>query len=258
MERFGVYVYGRGKSDDGQVERLSACAGLSSADATQVLVSAIPRRTSDHRDPAEAERVASEIRAAGFIALVVDLQELSSYRPLEVRGASFDESGVSFRPSGRFLPGALRLILHGRFTSSTEIRSEATVIDPRSGARVGSGSHQVRQEQGESFLHLYGADLSDAVELRANRFDFRCLGRDLAATRAGNLRAFLEKLQGLFPQALVDDTLLQHPLRARGESGYSFNAGVFVGSVEQWSTKASTEDTARRASLLMARARLGL
>lgn len=258
MERFGVYVLGRGRSEEGQVELLSLRSGLAPADARQALISAIPRRTSDHRDPAEAERVASEIRAAGFTALVVDAQELSSYRPLEVRGADFNEGGVSFRPSGRFLPDALRLMLHGRFTSTTELKSEATVIDPRSGARVGTGSDQVRQEQGESFLHLYGATLSDVVELRANRFDFRCLGKDLAATRAGNLRAFMERLQGLFPQALVDDTLLKHPLRARGEAAYSFSANVFVGSVEQHSKKVSTEDAARRASLLIARARLGL
>ena len=68
-------------------------------------------------------------------------------------------------------------------------------------------------------------------------------------------------MQGMgraFPQALFDDTLVKHPLRDRREGDFSFNASVFVGNVEQHSTKASTEDSARRASMLIARARLGL
>lgn len=253
MERFGVHVAREGASEGGQVERLAAAAGLSNADARQTLNSNIPRRISDHGERSDADEVAARIRAAGFIAFVADAQELSAFRPAEVRGAAFDGGTVAFRPSG---PASLRMIVHGRFTTSTDVRSEATVIDADSFARIGKGSAQVRQEQGEQFAHFHGQSPGEVVELRANRFDFRCLGPDLAATRAANLRAFLDKLRGLFPQALYDDTLVKHPLRSSGRDGFSFNASVFVGSVEQHTTKGSTEDAARRASWLIARARL--
>jgi hypothetical protein len=259
MERFGVFVHGQGASDAESVDRLAQAARLARADAQQALVSQIPRRISDHRDPADAENRVLDLQGAGFTAFVTDLQELSKYQPAEARGAAFDGGGVSFRPAGRFVPGALRMILHGRFTTSTEVRSDVTIVDPRHPyARIGKGSGAVRSEQGEHFAHLYGATPGETVEVRANRFDFRCLGPGLAVTRAAGLRSFFEKLQALFPEAIFDDTLVRHPLQNRKDEDYSFSAAPMVGSLEQRSSRGSTESSARRASLLIARARLAL
>jgi hypothetical protein len=258
MERFGVYVYGRTPTNPTAAETLSRAGQVSVADARQMLLSKIPRRVSDHADPVQAAARAAEIRSAGLIAFTVDLQELAAWRPSEVRGAAFEGPGVSFRPAGQFPPGALRMILHGRSTTSTEVRSEATVHDPQSLARLGNGIAQLRSEQGEHFAHLYGADPAEVYELRANRFDFRCLGSPPAPTCVESLRMFLDRLRGLFSDAIYDDTLVRYPLRDRTERDYSFSASVFVVSVEQHGAKGSTEPAARRASLLIARARLGL
>lgn len=253
VERFGVYVRGGGNAPDDRVRSLSALSRLSDADARQVLVSRIPRRASEHADRATAEAEAASLRTAGINAFVFGAQELAAHAPPEVRGAVLGDRELSFRPVGRFGPGELRVVVRGCIRSSFESRSEARLVDPTHRfVQVKAGSGQVRREESEPFLSLYGADLGAALELRARRFDFRCLGGALAATRTANLELFLEWLRTAFPAAVFDETLESYPLSSRDDESCSSDAHVMLGSIETRTKASSTEGAARRVSYLIA------
>lgn len=257
MKPFRVYARGRGTPGDERVRALSAASGLAPADARQVLLSRIPRRATEHSDRATAEAAAAGLRAGGIHAFVVDAHALAAHRPPEVRGAVLGEREIAFRPAGRFGPGELRVVVRGCIRSSFESSSKATLVDPTLNfARVKAGSGEVRREESEPFLMLYGPELGTALELRARRFDFRCLGGALAATRTANLERFLERLRAAFPEAVLDDTLEGYPLSARDEEGFTSDGHEMLGSLETRTKSSSTEGAARRVSLLIAASRL--
>jgi hypothetical protein len=257
MDEFGLYAGGAGKPTEEQVRALATLSGLAPADARQALLSRIPRRVSEHADRSDAEALSARLRAAGVAAFVVEERERTSFAPPEVRGAALGEGELSFRPSGRFGPGELCVVVTAEVRSSVEARSEATLRDPTSVTRkIGAGSGLVRREETEAVVFLSGPSPVTAFELRARRFDFRCLGGALAATRGENLRRFLDWLHAANPGAVFDDTLERHPLTAREDEGFSSAGLDLVGNVETRTKTSSTDATARSAAFVIAASRL--
>jgi hypothetical protein len=257
MEECGVYTGGAGKPTEEQVRALATLSGLAPADARQALLSRIPRRVSEHADRSDAEALSGRLRAAGVAAFVVEERERTSFAPPEVRGAALGEGELSFRSSGRFGPGELRVVVTAEVRSSVEARSQATLRDPGPpGVKGGAGSGLVRREETEPVVFLFGASPLAAFELRARRFDFRCLAGALAATRGENLRRLLDWFRAAFPGAAFDDTLERHPLTAREDEGFSSTGHELLGSLETRTKTSSTDPAARRAAYLIAASRL--
>jgi hypothetical protein len=251
VPNFGVYIPGTATSESPAAGALAASTGLSIADARMMLASRLPRRVMATVTEEEASGLVRTLRGAGFDAFAVGFQELRA-RPPQARAAQFTSAGVDFQPGGSF---PVRLVVHGQILSGQQTKS---IVSARTkyGAMIPVSTRSDQSSGSEQFVCFYGATHAQAVEIRPRAFNFRCLGADAGVSKAQGLKAFLDRIRGLFPEVRTDDTLLHvAPPQEDVSSTENFDAGV-LGSVQTSHRTESNEGGALRASLLIAIATL--
>ena len=218
--------------------------GLTPMEVRARCAGVLPRVLVRQASAPDAERIKAGLEALCFRAFAAAVEDVptdaqrivarqlawtdTGFTVLEASGACHD----CFFPTLSLFQLGFRATTHAEVVKSTERKFSMGRALATGGLSLSKTVETVRNEvtiQRDSFLLVNRTDGLPAIMLYESRLDFQCLGSGLQHTRAGNLKALLERLRVLAAVPVDDLTMQQTFLRGVPQIGVDeVDLGLFL------------------------------